>query len=82
MPAPTPDQKKDLYTLILLVAIIGIILIVTVVLLFRAWRRNVLRAKRKHQQEMMPDIWRAGADRLPSPEEDDERREDPPQFHG
>ena len=75
MPAPTPDQKQDLYTLILLVAIIGIILIVTVILLFRAWRRNVLRAKRKHKQEMMPDIWQAGAHRLAKDESDDDESE-------
>jgi len=82
------ERKRELIWLILFVLAAGITLLVVVMLLMRAWRRNVARLQNERRQlsaALPPDIWKAGGDRLiarmsPFPKPAD--RSDPERFDG
>ncbi len=74
----TAEQKQQLVWLILFVLAAGLSLIVIVILMMRVWRRNLARlaAERRDLAATIPDIWKAGGDRLiakmsPFPKADD-----------
>lgn len=60
------EQKRELLWLILFVIAAGIALIVTVVLLMRSNRRQLmgLEPRQPKKPAVIPDIWKAGGDRL------------------
>ncbi len=77
-PRLTDEQKQHLIWLILFVFVAGATLIVVVVLMMRVWRRSLARlsAQRRQLAASIPDIWKAGGDRLiarmsPFPKADD-----------
>ena len=64
-----PDAKRELYWMILLIALVGVVLIVTIILLMSAWRRHLERQKPRVAAEPSgsdaeTDIWQAGGQRL------------------
>lgn len=60
------ERRRELIWLILFVAAAGVTLLVVVMMLMRVWRRNVLRLQKERRQlsQPLPDIWKAGGDRL------------------
>ena len=59
------ESRKELLWLILFVLLIGLVLIVTVMLLMRTWRRQLLRERsRRAGDGDAPDIWKTGGERL------------------
>ncbi len=62
----SPEQKRELLWLILFVIAAGVALIVTVVLLMRSNRRRLmgLEPRQPRKPAIIPDIWKAGGDRL------------------
>lgn len=62
-----PEQKRELFTLILMVGLIGLVLIITTILLMSVWRRHLRRQKAELERESSaesPDIWQASGQRL------------------
>lgn len=62
-----PEQKRELFTLILMVGLIGLVLIITTILLMSVWRRHLRRQKENLERENSaesPDIWQASGQRL------------------
>jgi flagellar biosynthesis/type III secretory pathway M-ring protein FliF/YscJ len=70
-PAPAPggpklskQQKKDVLWLVAFVATCGMILLLTVILLMRVLRRRLREMEARRREDDMPDIWKAGGQRL------------------
>lgn len=78
------EKKRELLWLILFVVAAGVTLLTIVLLLLRTWRRNLDRLKEERKQlAAIPDIWKAGGDRLtakmsPFPKADDSDINEPP----
>lgn len=63
----SPEQKRELFTLILMVGLIGLVLIITTILLMSVWRRHLRRQKANLERQdsaESPDIWQASGQRL------------------
>lgn len=60
-----PEKREELVWLILFVVAIGVVLLVTTMLLMRAWRRHITRVRGKEPKTPdMPDIWHTSGQRL------------------
>ncbi len=60
----TDQQKKDLLWLVGFVAIMGTLVIAVVSALLARWRRSLLSDGRGRPSADMPDLWKAGGQRL------------------